>query len=232
MSLKLLTTHLNSLANPRKAKDLQRFFKTGPGDYAEGDKFIGLVVPQSRLAVKMYWDTIDLFDIQVLLDSPIHEFRVVGLAILIKKFSKSNQKEIYDLYLANTHNINNWDLVDISAPNIVGQYLLNKPRDILYKLVKSESLWERRISIISTFTFIRNNDFVDSLALAKILITDQHDLIHKAVGWMLREVGKRDLKAEEDFLLPRYKQMPRTMLRYAIERLPEPRRLAYLHGRL
>ena len=228
MSLQLLTNHLHSLANPRKAKDLQWFFKTGPGEYGEGDQFIGIVVPQLRLAVKMYWDTIDLADVQELLKSPIHEFRLVGLLILVKKFSQSNQKEIYNFYLKNTQYINNWDLVDLSCHHIVGEYLLDKPRDILYKLANSPSLWERRISVISTFNFIVNHDFADSLKIAKILLNDKHDLIHKAVGWMLREIGKRDLPTLINFLDDYTLKMPRTTLRYAIEKLPESQRQHYL----
>ena len=229
MSLQLLTNHLHSLANPRKAKDLQWFFKTGPGEYGEGDQFIGIVVPQLRLAVKMYWDTIDLADVQELLKSPVHEFRLVGMLILVKKFSQSNQKEIYNFYLKNTQYINNWDLVDLSCHHIIGEYLLDKPRDILYKLANSPSLWERRISVISTFNFIVNHDFADSLKIAKILLNDKHDLIHKAVGWMLREIGKRDLPTLIDFLDEYTLKMPRTTLRYAIEKLPEPQRQHYLH---
>ena len=228
MSLQLLTNHLHSLANPRKAKDLQWFFKTGPGEYGEGDQFIGIVVPQLRLAVKMYWDTIDLADVQELLKSPIHEFRLVGLLILVKKFSQSNQKEIYNFYLKNTQYINNWDLVDLSCHHIVGEYLLDKPRDILYKLANSPSLWERRISVISTFNFIVNHDFADSLKIAKILLNDKHDLIHKAVGWMLREIGKRDLPTLIRFLDEYTLKMSRTTLRYAIEKLPESQRQHYL----
>ena len=227
MSLPKLINHLQSFANSNKAKDLQRFFKTAPGEYAEGDKFLGIVVPILRSAVKMYWDTVDINNIQELLDSPIHEFRLVGLLIMVKKFS-NNPKEIYNLYLKNTKNINNWDLVDLSAPNIVGQYLLDKPHDILFKLVKSKSIWERRISVLSTFVFIKNNNFNDSLKIATILLSDSHDLIHKAVGWMLREIGKKDLKVLLNFLDENTSKMSRTTLRYAIEKLPESQRQHYL----
>ncbi len=176
----------------------------------------------------MYWDTIDLADVQELLKSPIHEFRLVGLLILVKKFSQSNQKEIYNFYLKNTQYINNWDLVDLSCHHIVGEYLLDKPREVLYKLAQSPSLWDRRISVISTFNFIVNHDFVDSLKIAKILLNDKHDLIHKAVGWMLREIGKRDLPTLINFLDEYTLKMPRTTLRYAIEKLPESQHQYYL----
>jgi len=227
-SLNLLLSHLDSLKNPPKSKDLSWFFKTSPGQYGEGDKFLGIVVPLQRQAVKLYWDTVDLSDIQKLLNSEFHEHRLVGLLILIKQFPK-DKENIFNFYLKNTSRINNWDLVDLSAPNIIGQYLLDKPRDILYKLAKSPLLWERRISIISTATFIRNNQFTDTLEISKILLSDKEDLIHKAVGWMLREVGKRDQKILTDFLDQYTLSLPRTTLRYAIEKFPPALRLHYLH---
>lgn len=234
--LKNICSDLNNLKNPEKARDLQRFFKTGKGEYGEGDIFLGIVVPLQRRVAKKYLD-LSLDDLQKLLDSKIHEYRLTALFILVAKFKKAeNKKEIVDFYLKNTKNINNWDLVDLSAPNILGEYLVDKNRSILYKLVRSIIIWERRIAVLATFAFIkkkqdcfsRNNNFDDSLKIAEILIDDKHDLIHKAVGWMLREVGKRDLKTEEDFLKKFYKKMPRTMLRYAIEKMDETKRQGYL----
>ncbi|MDD4202176.1 MAG: DNA alkylation repair protein [Candidatus Omnitrophica bacterium] len=227
-----ITQQLNKLASKQQANILQRFFKTGKGEYGEGDIFIGLKVPQIRQVVKQFKD-LPLTEIKKLLSSKIHEYRACALFLLVAKFETNNEKlkdNIYKLYLANTKYINNWDLVDLSAPNIVGQYLLDKPKDILYSFAVSKDLWEKRISMISTYTFIKNKKFVDTLKIAKILLNDEHDLIHKAVGWMLREVGKRDLKTEENFLKTCYKTMPRTMLRYAIERFPEAKRQRYLKG--
>jgi 3-methyladenine DNA glycosylase AlkD len=167
-----------------------------------------------------------------LLQSPIHEERLLALIILTMQFRKGDREPIYKLYLANTAHINNWDLVDVSAPLIVGEYLKGRSTAILARLARSKSLWERRIAIMSTFAFIRDGDFGETLVIAKMLLRDPHDLIHKAVGWMLREVGNRDLGAEEAFLAGHYREMPRTMLRYAIEKFPEPRRRAYLEGRV
>jgi len=217
---------LDKLRNPKKAKILQRFFKTGPGEYGEGDIFLGIVVPEQRKIAKKYKD-LGLKDIQELLNSKYHEHRLTGLIILTYQY-KNKPKEVYDFYIKNTKNINNWDLVDVTTPNIVGEYLLNKDRSILYKLAKSKDLWERRISILATFTFIRNSDFKDSINLAEILLQDKHDLIHKAVGWMLREIGKKDQKALETFLDKHHKIMPRTMLRYSIERLEKSKRKFYM----
>lgn len=221
---------LKNLAEPEKVTAYQRFFKTGVGEYGEGDIFLGLTGPKTRSVAKKYARASDL-DLQQLLQSKIHEERLCALLILIKQFQKGDEKKqklIFDFYLQNTFNINNWDLVDLSAPNIVGSFLLDKERKILFSLAKSENLWERRIAIISTFTFIRNNQFQDSLQIAERLLSDKHDLIHKAVGWMLREVGKRNLEVEEEFLQKHYKTMPRTMLRYAIEKFPEEKRKDYL----
>ena len=214
-------------ANSKKAKILQRFFKTGPGEYGEGDIFLGIVSSDIKEIAKKY-NKLNTKEILKLLHSKIHEERVAALRIMIDKFQKGEQKKIYNLYLENTKYINNWDLVDLSAHKIIGEYFLNKPKSILYKLAKSKNIWERRISIISTFTFIRNNEFSETLKIARLLLKDKHDLIHKAVGWMLREVGKRDLNIEEEFLKKYYKKMPRTMLRYAIERFPEKKRKYYL----
>lgn len=225
---------LERLADPEHAQILQRFFKTGPGQYGEGDIFIGIRVPALRALAKEFKDT-PLKEVRTVLQSAIHEERLLALLMLVNFFPKGDdakQKQIYDLYLKNTRFINNWDLVDLSAHHIIGAYLHNKDRAPLYKLVRSNSLWERRISIISTYHYIRKNEFADTLMLSKSLLNDKHDLIHKAVGWMLREVGKRHLATEEDFLNQHYKTMPRTMLRYAIEKFPESKRLAYLKGNI
>lgn len=219
-----IVDELQSLENPAKAKLLSRYFKTGKGEYGEGDKFIGLTVPLIREIAKKYRD-IPLTEVEKLLHNKTHEFRLTALIILTYK---KLTKEIVDLYLRNTKYINNWDLVDLSSHEILGTYLVDKPRGILYKLAKSKNIWERRIAAISTFAFLRKKDIADSLKLAEILLRDRHDLMHKAVGWMLREVGKIDQKAEEQFLNKHYKTMRRTTLRYAIERLPNGKRQYYL----
>jgi len=222
---------LRKLANPSKAKILQRFFKTGKGEYGEGDVFLGVMVPEQRKVAKKYKD-LSLGDIQKLLSSKVHEHRLTSLFILIDKYKKAEEaekKKIFDFYLKNTKNVNNWDLIDLSAPKIVGHYLLDKERDILYKLAKSPSLWERRIAILSTAEFIKNNEHKDTLAISKMLLNDVHDLIHKGVGWMLREVGKWvDQEIEEEFLKKHHKKMPRTMLRYAIEKFDEKKKRFYM----
>jgi len=220
---------LQKLANPKQAEILQRFFKTGKGEYGEGDIFLGIKVPEQREVAKKYDLTLE--EIQDLLSDKVHEYRLTALFILVNKYKKSdkkNKKEIFDFYLKNTKSINNWDLVDLSAPNIVGDYLLDKDKSILYKLAKSDNLWEKRIAVLATFAFIKDNQFEDAFKISEILLKDNHDLIHKAVGWMLREIGKRNLEAEERFLNNHYKKMPRTMLRYAIERFPESKRKYYL----
>lgn len=226
-----LRRELKKIANPQKAKNLQRFFKTGKGEYGEGDVFLGITVPLSRkIAIK--FKNLSFLEITKLLQSKIHEERLIALLILVQQFNKAEEKirkEIYEFYLKNTKHINNWDLVDLSSHEIVGGYLLNKNADILKKLAKSKNLWEKRIACIATFEFIRNNRLNVSLELAEMLLEDKHDLIQKAVGWMLREIGKRDLKAEIKFLDKYYRKMPRTMLRYAIEKFPEKLRKAYLN---
>lgn len=235
MSLVKLKKELKENINNEKAKILLRFFKTGKGEYGEGQKFLGIDTPTKRKIAKKYAD-LNFDDLQELLDSNIHDYRFVALIILIDKYKKCKtfdvlQKKIFNFYIRNSKNINNWDLVDVSAPNIVGQYLLDKTdRKILYRLAQSKNLWEKRIAIISTFTFIRNNQFTDTLKISEILLNDKHDLMHKAVGWMLREVGNRDRKIEEVFLKKYCKKMPRTMLRYAIEKFPEDLRQKYLKG--
>lgn len=281
-----LRKELDKLANPKKAKVLQRFFKTGIGEYGEGDIFLGIMVPQSRKIAGRYRD-LNFASIRNLLASKIHEERLIALLILVDRFgvgSTIQKKIIFDFYLNNTKYVNNWDLVDLSADRIVGKYLwelitrslphvasgarleLSKiqthrrslserlfsssskakinnqtafsslangqtPR-LLIKLARSENLWERRIAIIATFAFIKNNRFDETLEITKILLQDEHDLIQKAVGWMLREVGKRDLKTEIKFLDKHYKNMPRTTLRYAIEKFPKKIKLGYLRGKI
>lgn len=227
-----LERELKKMADPVRAKNYLWFFKTGPGEYGVGDKFLGLKVPLIRKIARKY-RALPLSAIGRLLTSPYHEIRLAALLILTDKFltkGSSPPKQIFDFYLKYLKwgKINNWDLVDLTAPRIVGQYLFARPRIVLYKLARSENLWERRVAILSTFAFIKNNDFADALKIAKLLITDQHDLIHKAVGWMLREVGKKNQKVEEEFLKKYHRVMPRTMLRYAIERFPEEKRQRYL----
>jgi 3-methyladenine DNA glycosylase AlkD len=229
-----LIKELQDARDPKQAEGLQRFFKTGIGEYGEGDKFLGIKVPIQRQIAKKYTG-LNLINIQKLLDSKVHEHRLVGLLILIDKFKKSSESErgdIFNFYLKNSKNINNWDLVDLTAHHIVGGFLEDKKKDKLYELAQSKILWEKRIAIISTFAYIKKSEFKDSLRIAEILINDTHDLIHKAVGWMLREIGNRDIKIEEEFLKRYYKNMPRTMLRYAIEKFPEEIRKKYLKGEI
>lgn len=221
---------LKLLANPERAALAGRYFKTGPGEYAEGDKFLGLTTPQVGTVIRKHLD-LSLEELRKLIQSPIHEARTTALSIMVNRFLKGDtgtQKQIFDLYMQSTAWINNWDLVDISAPKIVSGFLQNRDRSILYKLAESDSLWERRIAIMGTFGFIRNGQYEDTLKITKILLGDKHDLIHKATGWLLREVGKRDLALEEEFLKTHIRQLPRTTLRYAIEKFPEEKRQEYL----
>ena len=221
---------LERLSDPEHAMKLQGFFKTGKGEYGEGDIFIGVRVPDQRRTAKKYRN-ISLTDVLELLRSEKHEHRLTALFILTEQFNKGDEEarqRIVDLYLRNTAYVNNWDLVDSSAHKILGAWLVDKPRGVLYDLARSESLWERRISIISTFAFIHRGDLGDALALADALVDDGHDLIHKASGWVLREIGKKDQSVLEAFLIEHSETMPRTMLRYAIERLPEERRRFYM----
>jgi len=225
---------LRKLADKEKAKILQGFFKTGPGQYGEGDVFLGITVPVLRKMAKECRGA-SVADAIQLLKSAIHEERLLALFLLIHAYLNGDdfvKRKIYNLYLKKTRYINNWDLVDLSAPNIIGNYLEDKSRRPLYDLAKSRDLWKKRIAILATFHFIKQKDFSDTLKISKILIGDDHDLIHKAAGWMLREVGKRDLQAEEKFMRQHYKKMPRTMLRYAIERFPEAKRQKYLNGKI
>ncbi|MFH1257254.1 MAG: DNA alkylation repair protein [Candidatus Diapherotrites archaeon] len=228
-----LKSDLQSAAVPGKAKLLSRFFKTGKGEYGEGDVFLGVMVPEQRKFAKKY-PNLSLEEIQSLLSSKVHEHRLTALFILVSKFKKADEnekKEIFNFYLENAKRVNNWDLVDLSAPNIPGNFLLEKSKKekaVLFRLAKSKNLWEKRIAVLSTFSFIREKRFDESLSIAELLLEDKHDLIHKAVGWMLREIGKRALAAEERFLKKHAVKMPRTMLRYAIEKFPEKKRKAYL----
>jgi 3-methyladenine DNA glycosylase AlkD len=234
MSLKNLRTILKSHINLEQAKVYLRFFKTGKGEYGDGDQFLGIKVPVSRGIAKQFKELL-LTEIQELLNSQVHEERLIGLFILVEQYRKADEMKrqtIYEFYLKNAKRVNNWDLVDLSAEKIIGAYLLDKNKQILFKLAKSKNLWEKRISIMSTFHFIRNGFYDTTLEIADVLLTDEHDLIHKAVGWMLREIGNRNLAEEEKFLKKRYKTMPRTMLRYAIEKFPEEKRQAYLKGRI
>jgi len=227
-----ISARLRQQGDPEKARFLQRFFKTGPGKYAEGDLFIGLKVPQVRLLLREYRG-LKPTDTLPLLASPIHEERLFALLALVRSFEKGDEatrEQVYTLYPANTGRINNWDLVDISAPRIFGGFLLERDREPLYQLAQSSSLWERRIAIMATFAFIQQNQFEDTLRIARLLLHDREDLIHKAAGWMLREVGKREPAIEEGFLKRHCRVMPRTMLRYAIEKFPEEKRRIYLKG--
>jgi len=233
MIARKIQKRLRQFATREKARVLQGFFKTGPGEYGEGDIFLGVVVPDIRRVAKEFQDA-PLREVIKLLKSAIHEERLLALLLLVGAYTRGDdalKKKIFSLYLKNTKFINNWDLVDLSAPNIVGTHLLERSRKPLYMLARSTDLWKRRIAVLSTFAFIRQNDFDDTLRISKNLLKDDHDLIHKAVGWMLREIGKRDLRTEELFLKQHYKKMPRTMLRYAIERFPEGKRRNYLDGK-
>lgn len=230
--LQELRSELKKFARPERAKVLQRFFKTGSGEYGEGDVFLGLKTDETRRVAMRYLE-LPLSEAKKLLASQAHEERTVTLMILSRRFAKGDlaaKREIHQFYLENLAGINNWDLVDTSAPAIVGEYLnlAKAPRPLLYKLARSQNIWHRRISIMATFPFLKQGDFNDTFKIAELLLSDKEDLIHKAVGWMLREVGKVDTNAEEEFLKKHAAKMPRTMLRYAIERFPEEKRLKYL----
>jgi 3-methyladenine DNA glycosylase AlkD len=222
-----LRKELKLKASAQKAQVFRSFFKTGPGEYGEGDVFFGITVPDIRNAIKNHTD-LEIEELAELLHSKIHEERLAALLIMVAKFENGQAEDMYNLYIKNTGHINNWDLVDLSVYKIMGAYLSDKPKTILYKFAESPSVWERRMAIIATFEFIRNNKFEETLKIAKMLLKDGHDLIHKAVGWMLREAGKRNLKAEEDFLNQYAKIMPRTMLRYALEKFPQAKKKRYL----
>ncbi len=225
-----IESDLERLADAERAEKLAGFFKTGKGEYGEGDVFLGLRVGDTRRIAKKH-SGLGLADVRKLLGSRIHEHRLAALLILVERFRKGDEKErkrIYGFYLKNTKKVNNWDLVDLSAPDIVGAYLMDRDRRVLHRLAKSKNLWERRIAVLSTFPFIKEGDYRDALRIAEMLLYDRHDLIHKAVGWMLREIGNRDRDIEERFLKKHYRRMPRTMLRYAIEKFPARRRAWYM----
>ena len=231
MDAKSVEKALISLADKEKAVQLLRFFKTGKGEYGEGDKFLGIVVPAQRKVVAQF-RTLPLQEIGKLLGSPYHEFRLTALLILVYQFERCKdeavREKMYDFYRTNRRYINNWDLVDLSARQVVGGWLLHRDRGILYQYAESQNVWDRRIAVIATFRFIAERDFADSLKLCRMLMADRHDLIHKATGWMLREIGKRDRKPLLEFLDRHSKKMPRTMLRYAIEHLSISERKKYM----
>ena len=230
MTEKDVKRELAAIANPAKAKSLQKYFKTARGEYAAGDKFLGITVPVQRKVAEKF-QKLSLKEIKKLLRSGIHEERFTALNILVLKYEKSSEKErgkIVDFYLKNKKSVNNWDLVDTSAPYILGEWLLNKDKSMLCGLAKSKNVWDRRIAIVSTYPFIKNGDFKYTIRLAEMLVSDKHDLIHKATGWMLREVGKKSQTALEKFLDKNYATLPRTTLRYAIERFPKSKRKDYL----
>jgi 3-methyladenine DNA glycosylase AlkD len=231
-----LRVALQRKKNPEKAFILQRFFKTGPGEYGEGDIFWGLPVPDTRAIAKPFRG-MSLSEIEMLLIDPVHEVRLAGGLLLVetvKKASPEIRRACYEFYLSHASRFNNWDLVDLTCPSVVGSWLMDQDRKPLYELAQSDNLWEQRIAIISTMYFIKKDDFNDTFGIAKLLLHHPHDLIHKAVGWMLREVGKRNHLIEVEFLMEndRYKTLPRTMLRYAIERFPETQRLSFLKGEI
>ncbi|MDR2384723.1 MAG: DNA alkylation repair protein [Tannerella sp.] len=232
MTAEFILNELKSIASPEKAKILSGFFKTRQGEYGAGDLFLGVVVPHIRNIAKANRKTPPT-EIRTLLQSNFHEARLCALAIITEQFKKAKEterKEIFNFYLANIERINNWDLTDLTCPTIIGLYLLDKDdRSILYKMSESKNLWEQRISIVSTLAFIRNNDLNDTFALSKKLLFHKHHLIHKAVGWMLREAGKRNKELLVAFLDKYAAKMPRTALRYAIEKFPQQERLYYLH---
>jgi len=232
MTAEFILQELFSVANPAKAKFLQGFFKTGKGQYAEGDVFLGIVVPVTRNIVKEN-KTLPLSEIQILLDSEYHEARLAGLLFLVQQFKKAKtekeQKEIFDFYLENARKANNWDLVDVTCRDVIGLYLLDKDdRSVLYRLAESDNLWEQRIAIVSTWIFIKHKQYDDTLALSEKLLTHKHDLMHKAIGWMLREVGKKDRETLFEFLDKHHKTMPRTALRYAIEHFSPEKKAYYM----
>lgn len=232
MTAAFVLSELQSIGSLEKAVHLSRFFKTGPGQYGEGDRFLGVMVPYSRAIAKAN-KAMPLEEVQLLLESPWHEARLCALLILVyrfkeRKITEEEREQIYSFYIKNARRCNNWDLVDLSCRDIVGEYLVDKDRSILYRLADSENLWEQRIAVVATWAFIRRSDFNDTLALAERLMAHKHDLMHKAVGWMLREVGKKDRETLTNFLEKNATQLPRTTLRYAIEHYPEPQRQYFL----
>ncbi|MEW6516602.1 MAG: DNA alkylation repair protein [candidate division FCPU426 bacterium] len=234
VSLTAALADIRQLADPVKAKFLSRFFKTGPGEYAEGDRFLGITVPQLRRLAKKY-AILPLADIERLIQSPDHETRLLGLLLVVGRYpraSEADRESLFRCYVRNARHINNWDLVDVTAPHVLGAHLEHRDRGLLEEWAGSPNLWKRRLSLLATLRFIRKGDFSLTLRLVDRLLQDPEDLMHKAAGWMLREVGKKDRARLEAFLRPRYQRMPRTMLRYAIERFPAQRRQAYLKSRI
>ncbi len=230
----IVADELHAYANPAKIPDYMRFFKTGKGDYGEGDLFLGIKVPDTRKVVRKHFTALSMEEIGEFLSSPYHEHRLFALLVLAERYKAKQfaalREDIYSFYIENTARINNWDLVDVTAPHIVGAHLLGRDRGLLYDFARSDDLWQKRIAIISSFAFIDKGEFGDTFAISDILLRDTHDLIHKAVGWAIRNVGNKDTEAMLAYLAPRYKSMPRTMLRYAIEKLDEDMRQRYLKG--
>ncbi len=225
----LLLEQMLAHADPTQVEGLSRFFKTAPGQYGEGDKFLGIKVPVTRAVVKECWRGIGMEELEECLNSEFHEVRLAALLSLVEMFKHHKRQEYIDFYLSHTKGINNWDLVDLSCYPLLGEWLLDKDRTLLYDLAaQGKTIWEQRIGIVSTMTFIRHGQLRDTFAIADILLHHPHDLIHKAVGWLLREAGKRDQKALEAYLAPRFQTMPRTMLRYAIEKFPPSLKLQYM----
>jgi len=234
MSINKLREKIKRVSNKKHAEAMLWFFKTGKGEYGEGDIFAGIKVPVQRKIAKEFLN-LSFTELKELLKSKVHEERLIAMLILVEKYEKGVEKEknkTFRFYINNRKGINNWDLVDLSAPKIIGHYLLNKDKKLLYDFAKSENLWDRRIAILATYSFIKSGSYDDALRISDLLLNDKQDLIHKAVGWMLREVGKKNLAVEEIFLQPRYNKMPRTMLRYAIEKFPETKRKKYLEGKI
>lgn len=221
MTTQKIIQALSELSNPEKAAFLPGFFKAFPGGYGDGDKFLGVTVPNQRKVAAQFGKQTTEGDLQRLIENPYHEVRLTALLILVSKFKKASEKGFWvDFYLRNLPYVNNWDLVDSSAHIILGEWLWDKDRSLLHDMARNGNIWEQRIAVISTYHFIRKSDFTDTLAIAELLLSHEHDLIHKAVGWMLREIGKRDFETERKFLEKHYRKMPRTMLRYAIEKFP------------
>jgi 3-methyladenine DNA glycosylase AlkD len=236
MRYERIIDELRGLGSPEKAQQLSRFFKTGAGEYGEGDRFLGITMPVQREVVRRHAQEVSLHDIEQLVTHELHECRMVGLLLLIARYEKSRDEQQRDgyarWYVEHVQYVNSWDLVDVTCPRILGPWLADRDRTVLYELARADHLWSNRIAMITTLYFIKREDFTDTLRLADLLIDHRHDLMHKAVGWMLREVGKRDAACEKAFLKERYARMPRTMLRYAIERFPEEERKRYLHGNI
>lgn len=230
-----IKNELMKFSDAEKAEFLPKFFQAFPGGYGEGDEFLGIVVPHQRQTARKYYQKTPLSEIEKLLNEPIHEYRLTALFMLTLKYEKSKivteRDAIVDLYMDNLANINNWDLIDSSAHKILGPHFIDKDKSILYEFAHSGKLWKQRVSIITTFHFIRHKQYEDALNIATILLNHKHDLIHKAVGWMLREIGNRDFEVEFDFLIKHYRNMPRTMLRYAIEKFQENVRQKFLKGK-